>query len=115
MAKIHGTWNAFLDDFIVNYDGEVKLGSVTYSKKVKKGKIKAKVWYDSDQDGVIDNDEKLVAKYKAEATTVFEELDFYSLETGNITINDKNGKFKLFHDGDLFAKGKITDMDFFFD
>ena len=56
----------------------------------------------------------MIAKYKADAEVVYYELDYYSRETGNITINDGSGKFKLFHDGDIFAKGKIVDMDYFF-
>ena len=116
MAKIKGTWDAYLDDFIVYYGGERRIGTVAYSEKVnKKGYVKAKVWHDADQDGVRDKGEKLIAKYKADARTVYQKLDYYSFEIGGITINDDNGKFKLFHDGDRFGKGKILDMDYFFD
>ena len=116
MAKIKGTWDGYQDDFIVNYNGERRAGTVTYSDKVdKRGYVKAKVWHDVDQDGVRDKGEKLIANYKADAMTVFYELNSYSYESGKITINDDNGKFKLFHDGDKFGKGKIVDMDYFFD
>ena len=80
----------------------------------KKGYIKAKVWHDSDQDGVRDKGEKLIAKYRADARTVFDELDYHSFESGRVTINDASNKFKLFHDGDCFGKSRIVDISYFF-
>ena len=32
-----------------------------------------------------------------------------------ITIDDERGGFKLFYEGDLFTKGKIANMGYFFD
>ena len=115
MSTIKGSWQAYTDDFIVNYSGTRRFGTIAYSQKIdKRGRVRANVWHDRDQDGKKDKGEKMIAKYKADAEVVYYDLDYYSRETGNITINDGSGKFKLFHDGDIFAKGKIVDMDYFF-
>ena len=116
MAKIQGTWDAYLDDFIINYDGERRIGTVAYGERIsKRGYVRARVWHDADQDGVRDKGEKIIAMYRADAQKVFYELDYYSYESGEIAINDDNGKFKLFHDGDSFGNGRIVDMGYFFD
>jgi len=115
MSKIKGSWKAYTDDFIVNYNGRRRFGTIAYSRNIdKRGRVRAKVWHDKDQDGKKERGEKMIAKYKADAEAVYYELDYYSRESGGITINEDNGKFKLYHDGDLFAKGKIVDMDYFF-
>ena len=115
MSTIKGSWEAYTDDFIVNYSGTRRFGTIAYSQKIdKRGRVRANVWHDRHQDGKKDKGEKMIAKYKADAEVVYYDLDYYSRETGNIAINDGSGKFKLFHDGDIFAKGKIVDMDYFF-
>jgi len=116
MARIKGTWDAYKDDFIVNYNGDRRIGTVAYSDKVdKRGYVRARVWHDIDQDGIKDRGEKVIAKYKADAQSIYYELDYYSNETGDITIDDETGRFGIFYDGDLFGRGKILDMDYFFD
>ena len=114
--KIKGTWEAFTDDFIVNYDEERRIGAIEYGSNVdKRGYVKATVWHDKDLDGKRDKGESVIAKYKGDAQVVFAELDYFSREEGKITVNESNGKFKLFHEGEMFGKGKIVDMDYFFD
>tara|TARA_B100000475_G_C14795660_1_gene229631 strand:+ start:53 stop:412 length:360 start_codon:yes stop_codon:yes gene_type:complete len=114
--KIKGNWQSFTDDFIVNYSDERRIGAVKYGSSVdKRGKIKATIWHDKDLDGKLDKGENVIAHYKANYEVVFFELDYYSKETGAISVNERNGKFKLYHDGDKFANGKIVDMDYFFD
>lgn len=56
----------------------------------------------------------MIAKYKADFEVVYYELNYYSKESGTISINEDSGKIKLYHDGDFFGKGKIVDMDYFF-
>ena len=115
MSNIKGTWVAAEDDFIVNYSGNRRFGTIAYSNKIdKRGYVRANVWHDKDQDGKKDKGEKMIAKYKAEAEVVYYELNYYSRESGKISINEDSGKFKLYHDGDFFGKGKIVDMDYFF-
>ena len=67
-SNVWGLRNAYLDDFIVNYNGERRIGTVVYSDKVdRRGYVKARVWHDADQDGVRDKGEKFIAKYKADS------------------------------------------------
>lgn len=115
MARIEGTWEAYLDDFIVNYGEDRRIGSVVYSNKLdKRGFVKAKVWQDKNQNGIKDKNEKWIAKYKADAKTVYYELDYYSFESGDISIDTKSGKFTLEHEGYAFGNGRILDMNYFF-
>jgi len=115
MSRIKGSWTAYTDDFIVNYSGTRRIGTIAYSRNVdKRGYVRANVWHDKDQDGKRDKGEKMIATYKAYAEVVYYELDYYSRESGKISINEDSGKFKLYHDGDFFGKGRIVDMDYFF-
>ena len=113
--KTRGTWTAIEDDFIVNYSGTRRFGTIAYTNKIdKRGYVRANVWHDKDQDGKGDKGEKMIAKYKADAEAVYYDLNYYSRESGMISMNDNSGKFKPYHEGDFFGKGKIVDMDYFF-
>ena len=113
--KIEGSWYSYTYDFILNYDDKRKLGAVKYGNKVdNKGRLSATVWHDKDGDGWRDKGEDVIAKYKADASVVMDELDYYSVETGVLEIHKKKAKFTLLHDGDVFGQGKILDMDYFF-
>lgn len=115
MSKVKGTWGAFEDDFLVRYQGRRRIGSVAYGSTVnRKGDIKATVWFDKDQDGRKDSNERTIAVYRADAYYVYNRLDYFSVETGRFTADDWSGKFRLIHEGYSFAKGRITDLDYFF-
>jgi hypothetical protein len=91
------------------------LASVKYSNRLdKKGRIKADVWFDRNQNSVIDPREPIVATFKAKAEVVFYDLDFNSRESGKILLDKKTGSFNLFHDGNRYASGIVLDRDFFF-
>ena len=110
-----GTWMSYTDDFIINYDGKRRLGTISYSDKIdKEGYVSARVWYDRDRDGKMDKSEKVIAKYKAKAEIIYYELDYYSREEGVVQIDKKNGEFKLFYDDSLFGTGTIADKKYFF-
>ena len=41
------------------------------------------------------------------------EHDWDSVEKGGFVVNEENGRFKLFDNGEMFGFGKIVDMDYF--
>jgi hypothetical protein len=112
---ITGKWEGFQDDFIVNYEGTRRLASVKYFNKFdKKGRIKADVWFDRNQNSVIDPREPILATFKANAEVVLYDFKYNSRETGKIVLDKKSGTFNLFHDGKRYASGIVLDRDFFF-
>jgi hypothetical protein len=112
---ITGKWQAFQDDFVVSYQGARRLASFKYISKIdKKGRIRASVWFDRNQNSAIDSREPVVATFKAKAEVVFYDLDYNSRETGKVVLDKKKGTFDLFHDGSRYASGVVLDRDFFF-
>lgn len=115
MAIINGDWSSLREDFIVNYQGKRRSGSISYGSKInKRGQISAKLWNDENQNGRRDSGESLIARYRADATYVYYEVNYYFPESGQISIDKKSGKFSLFHEGYQFAKGRVVDTDYFF-
>ena len=116
MAKLQGSWAISKDDFIVNHSGERgDVVAIAYSGNIdNRGYVSGDIWYDTDQDGAKDKDEKCISKFKADAQVVYEEIDNSPLEIGRINLCDDSGTFSLFYEGNTFAQGQIHDMDFFF-
>ena len=115
MGKTQGSWAINADDFIVNHSGERSaVVAIAYSGNIdNRGYVCGDIWYDTDQNGLNDKDEKRISKFKADAQVVYTEFDSLSLETGRITLCDESGTFSLFYEGNAFAQGQIYDMDFF--
>lgn len=76
--------------------------------------VGALIWFDSNNNGVRETGEKVLATLKAKAEVVAWELSYFQKESGRFEVNKKQRSFKLSYDGDVFATGSILSQDFFF-
>ena len=114
--KIKGIWEAYTDDFVIRYNGRKKVGAIRYGNKIdERGRLSATIWFDRRRNGKLDKGETVIATYKADSDYFSNELDYYSRESGKITIDRRNERFKLYHHGEKYGLGKIVDISFFLD
>ena len=96
---LEGVWKAKNGKFSADFDDIELDGTYKYKSKAKNGYIKAKIF---------DDEGDKIGFYKAD----YDAVSSYTIsDSGTVLLDSKSGAIELFDDGDLFAYGRISNIN----
>ena len=120
--KITGAWSAdgtdgviggIDGDMLLSFNGTKIKGEYDYTKIRLGGNSIAKVYAQKKDDGGIgwkSYSTKKIGAFKAKTDFV---IDLPPISTGKFVVNENSGRFKLFYEGEMYATGRLSDLDVF--